>query len=118
LDFYISALQVSWFKRIMDKPVDNWRRDIYRLCGGNPLIANSKLAERKKSPVLQGLFAEFEKFRLSFLGRENNLLKADLLYNPMAGGGRGPYRYLQKISSHITYRQLAFKMQLRLALTG
>jgi hypothetical protein len=80
---YISALQVSWFKKIMNRPWDNWRRDIFSLCGGNIFIANNKLVTGKNCPILEGLFAEFDRFRLAFLRKDNNLAKSDLLYNPI-----------------------------------
>jgi hypothetical protein len=80
---YISALQVSWFKKIRGKPYDNWRRDIFNLCDENIFIANRDLAAGKFSPVLEGLFAEFHKFRTAFLKDELNILKSDLLYNPV-----------------------------------
>jgi hypothetical protein len=88
--YYISSLQVSWFKKIMNKPWDNWRRDIFNLCGGNIFIASKQMVTGKNCPILEGLFAEFENFRRIFIKQDNDLAKSDLLYNPVFKEVRDP----------------------------
>jgi hypothetical protein len=95
----VTALQASWFKKILGKPYDNWRRDVHNLCGGNILIANKSLVSNKNSPILEGLFDGFHRFRKCFIEKEGNVLKSDLLYNP-AFDNRGGNEVTETIFRH------------------
>jgi exonuclease III len=79
---YISGLQVSWFKKIRDGIMDNWRRDIRALTFNNPMLAGSKTFVNMGSPTLTGICSEFEKFKKIFTGMDGNLLESYLIENP------------------------------------
>jgi hypothetical protein len=85
---YISAIQTSWIKRVMQHWSDNWRFDIKKACYGNPAILSEKTFNQAENPILWNIGNSFQKFKTEYFKKDKNYLKANIFKNPQIQRGR------------------------------
>ena len=78
---YLSGLQLAWIKKAFFSCRDNWRYDILYKCNGNILRLNSENFAADRHPVLFGLIQNFEKFRETYSGLNENFRKELIFEN-------------------------------------
>jgi hypothetical protein len=91
---YITALQCSWVKRVLQHWGDNWRYDIKKAGYGNPLIVNNLTFDSNIHPVLAGICSSFGKFATAYYRKDKNYLKAHIFNNPLFRRGRDDERVI------------------------
>jgi hypothetical protein len=83
VDMYITALQASWFKKMNGKYGDNWRRDIKKVTGGEPIISKAELYIDIAALVLCEISNSLNSVQKGFYETNNNLLCSNIILNPV-----------------------------------
>ena len=83
LDEFITAQQISWFKRAHTSTRDNWRVDLKRIGHGNVLIIGKIDILAERFPIFIFLCESLEKFLKFFYSTNENFSKSFLLNNPL-----------------------------------
>jgi hypothetical protein len=88
-DQFLIAQQASWFKKINGLFIDNWRRKLNWVCGGNILTADPQNFAGDRNPLVHNLVVSFSKFRKTFYNNCCNFERAFLLHHPNFLRARG-----------------------------
>jgi Reverse transcriptase (RNA-dependent DNA polymerase) len=63
---FIVAQQAAWIKKINGNIIDNWRRTLWWLCGGNIKILDPQLVDKTINPVIYNISLSYKKFKTRF----------------------------------------------------
>ena len=83
LEDFITAQQVTWFKRAYISTRDNWRVDLKKIGNGNVLTVGEAHIDPVLFPIFTYLSKSLQSFLKAFNMTNNNLSKSFILNNPL-----------------------------------
>jgi exonuclease III len=110
LDFFITALQASWLKKIAGDISDNWRRVLHEASGGNLMVTSRAGLADFNAPISSEIADSFCAVRRAFCTLGNNLVGDYLLFNPLlvdTGNRASPFNILNNNPVRITLETMA-----------
>jgi hypothetical protein len=114
IEKFLTGQQAGWVIKAHKSSRDNWRAKLRAMSYGNVLCTGPKMISPGYNPILHGLAASYEKFRLSHDQLHSNSIKSFIVNNRLFTRGRGDtnlidftYLELEERAAHITANMTA-----------